>query len=319
MTNRSNLGVSRSLSTYTNFLGSRPNTFLCDGKALPMAPVGSRTGQFYTVGPGMSYASPGHGIVRTSGAAFKRVVMDVSQTSAWVLKEYGLEVPVDDVDRDVAGTDELDLYKGATALAWQMSMIERERDLAGLLFNAAVITQTAALGVAARWDVSSVDPRVAVETGVQTVEKAIGTPRSMLSILMGAEVFDKVRRSGALLQYFCSMVPGTTHLNEQQLALALDVGEVIVGRTVANSAAESITASNAYIWGKSALIYYKEENPQPMTPNGIGATFAANFRPQGRVERYREEPRTNIVLPTWFEDRVVTNASAGYLLTTVVS
>jgi len=315
---RSSLGVDKALTQFTQMLRSEPNSFVAD-RALPIAPVGSRTGTFYTVGPGMGYASPGHGIIRTSGTAFNRIVLDVSQTSAYTLKEYGLEATVDDVDAAVAGADEVDLRQGATELAWQWSMVERERDLAGLLFNASVITQTSALGSAAKWDVSTSDPRTQANLGSQTIERAIGMPRAMLSCLMGAEVFDAARKNGALLQYFQSAIPGITHLSEQQLAQALDVKEVIVGRAVANSAEEGQTASNAYIWGKSCLFYYKTDNPRPMMPHGIGATFQMRSRPQGQVERYREEPRTEVVLPTWFEDRVVTTASAGYLFTTVVS
>jgi len=299
-------------------LRNESTSFVAD-RVLPPAMVNSRTGKFYTIGDGFSFASPGHGIVRTSGAAFNRLTMDVSQTSAYTLKEYGLEAPVDDVDASYAAADQVSLREGTTELAWNASMIERERDAAALLFNASVITQTSALSGASRWDNSASDPRDQALLAGQTVQKSIGIPRRKLSCLMGAEVFDQVVKNGALLQYFQSQVPGTTFLTEQQLAQALGVAEVIVGDAVGNSAEEGQTASNAYIWGKSCLFFYVVPNPRPMAPHGIGATFQMRGRPQGRVERYREEPRLEIVLPTWNEDRVVTTAAAGYLFTTVVS
>jgi hypothetical protein len=54
-----------------------------------------------------------------------------------------------------------------------------------------------------------------------------------------------------------------------------------------------------------------------MMPRGCGFTF--QHRDMGlQVERYREEPRTDIVLASALEDRVVTSAASAYLFTTVI-
>ena len=75
----------------------------------------------------------------------------------------------------------------------------------------------------------------------------------------------------------------------------------------------------ANIWGKMALFYHKVDAPRALTPHGIGACFSMAGRQPGRVERFREEPRAEIMLVSWLEDRVVTSPAAGYLFDTVVS
>jgi len=99
----------------------------------------------------------------------------------------------------------------------------------------------------------------------------------------------------------------------------LGIKDIIVGRGVSNTANEGATASMSDIWGKFALVYHKVDSPRPLTPHGVGACFSMAGRQAGRVERYREEPRSEIMLVSWLEDRVVTNAKSGYLYSTVVS
>mgnify|MGYP003111405571 CR=1 FL=1 len=70
MPTRSSLGVDRILSRYTQLLKNQPNMFVGD-RALPTATVNHPRGKYYTVEPGFSYASPGHGLLRNSGGAFR--------------------------------------------------------------------------------------------------------------------------------------------------------------------------------------------------------------------------------------------------------
>ena len=319
MPNRSSLGVDRILSRYTQLLKNQPNMFVGD-KALPTATVNHPRGKYYTVEPGFSYSSPGYGLLRTSGANFRRVTTDVSQSDLFDLKEYGIEAPVDDIDREFAGSDALDLRQAATEIAFNKAMIERERDFASLLFNTATFSGfTAALTGTDRWDNAASDPLSQVDTAVESIRQNTGVPRSEISMLLGAKVWEACRKNTALTDFYKNVVAGSKILDEATVASALGIKEIIVGRAVANSAAEGASASMADIWGKFALVYHKVDNPRPLTPHGVGACFSMAGRQAGRVERYREEPRQEIILVSYLEDRIVTNAKAGYLFSTVVS
>lgn len=318
MTARASLGVDKVLSNFAILNRNPDDVFIAD-KVLPPIGVSGRVGKLYTVANGFRFSSPLHTLKRGSGAAFRRFTLDVRNTSVYSLEEYGAEFPVDDVDAEFAKDDEVMLREAATTMAVQQLQIEREREAEALLTNSSVITQGATLSSGSRWDDSGIDPRATIETGAQTIQKATGIPRRLLSLVTGQEAIDKLMRNDALLQFFRTSIPGITMLTEAQIAQALGIKEVIAGGAVANSANEGQSASNAYIWGKDATLCFIEKNPQPMAPRGTGFTFYHRSRGPVQVERYREEPRSEIVLASSLEDRVLTAAASAYLIQTAVN
>lgn len=320
MPTRSSLGVDRILSRYSLLLKNQNTSFIGD-KVLPTATVNHPRGKYYSVTPGFSYAAPGHGLLRNSGASFRRVSTDVSQVDAFDLKEYGIEAPVDDVDREFAGSDALDLRQAATEIAWNTAMIQRERDYASLLFNATTFGgATAALSGSTQWNHGSSNPLDQADEAAEKVRTAVGVPRSELSLLVGAGLWKILRKHPKLTDYFKYTQSGATHLSSEVVATALGIKEIIVGNAVGNTAVEGQAAVNADLWSNDfALFFQKVENPRPFSPHGIGATFSMAGRQAGRIERYREEPRSEIVLASWVEDRVVTSPTCGYLYTDVLA
>ena len=320
MPNRSSLGVDRILSRYTRLLQNDKRSFIAD-RALPQAVVNHPRGKYYSVTPGFGYAAPGYGLLRSSGADFRRVTTDVSQVELYDLDEYGIEAPVDDIDALYAGSDALDLRQAATEIAWNDAMIQRERDLSALLFSTSTFSgYTASLTSTTQWNKSTATPLVEADIAAESIRQNTGHPRSEISLLVGAGCWRYLRAATALTDFYKNVVAGKTHLDEATVASALGIKEVIVGNAVGNSAAEGIAVSNADLWDEDfALFYVKVDNPRPLAPHGIGATFTMSGRQPGRVERYREEPRKEIVLVSWLEARVVTTASAGYLFDDVLA
>tara|TARA_R110000824_G_scaffold188769_5_gene370070 strand:+ start:29 stop:988 length:960 start_codon:yes stop_codon:yes gene_type:complete len=314
MAQRSNLGVDRILSRFTRFLANERNQFVADS-VLPTAQVRARSGKFYNLDGGFGYASPGYGLLRTSGADFRRITPDPTQVSAYEVKEYGLEGSVDDVDRELAGADALDLREAATLQTWNRAMLEREKDYAALMFNETTFSgRMTTLSGGTRWSTATGVPLDDVDTAANGIRQATGVPSSELTLLCGSEVWDSLRKNANLLDAFKYTTTGATFLAEQQVANALGIREIIVGRGVENTANEGITEVKADIWGDYALLYHKVDSPRPLAPHGLGATFALAGRAAGQVERYREEPRTEVVLVSWVEDRVITTAGAGWLI-----
>ena len=321
MPNRSSLGVDRILSRYTRLLQNDKTSFVAD-RVLPQAVVNHPRGKYYSVTPGFGYAAPGYGLLRQSGSDFRRVTTDVSQTDLYDLAEYGIEAPVDDIDAVFAGSDALDLRQAATQIAFNDAMIQRERDCASLLFNSSSTFSsfTAAVATADRWNQSTASPLTQADIAAESIRAQTGHPRSEITLLVGAGCWRYLRAATALTDFYKNVVAGKTHLDEATVASALGIKEVIVGNAVGNSAAEGLTASNADLWDEDqALFYVKVDNPRALAPHGIGATFTMSGRQPGRVERYREEPRKEIVLVSWLEARVVTTPGAGYLFTNVLN
>lgn len=319
MVARSNLGVDRVLTRFAQF-HKNPLDAFCADKVLPPVSVQGQTGKFYSIANGFSFASPGFGITRGSGASFQRADMSVSQVSAYTLQEQGLEVPVDDVDANIAADDGLQLREAATQLAMHYLQIERERDACdNLLFNTSVVTQTSALSAGDRFDDAGSDPRDNAQLAGRTIEQEIGIPKRELTLVARPDVLDALATNPALLQFMRTAGPGVTMLEDDMIARALGIKAVIRAGAVANSAKEGQTASKGYIAPKSALLCYIEPNPVALRPQGFGVTFQKAGRPQMQIERYREEPRNEIILASAMEDRVATNAQAAYLFTTVIA
>ena len=319
MTTRSNLGVDRILSRYSLLLKNQAAMFV-GAKVLPTATVNHPRGKYYSVTPGFGYASPGYGLLRNSGAAFSRMTTDVTQVDSFDLKEYGIEAPVDDIDREFAGSDALDLRQAATQIAWNSAMIERERDFASLLFSTGTFTDyNAALSGSDQWNHGDANPINQADDAAESIRQNTGQPRSEISLLVGAGAWQALRKCQGLTDFYKYTQAGATHLTEDVVAKALGIKNIIVGNAVGNTATEP-GSSMADIWDPDmALFYVSVPNPKPLAPHGLGATFTMAGRQAGRVERYREEPREEIVLVSWLEDRVVTTPSSGFLFTDVLA
>lgn len=318
MAQRSNLGVDRILSRYTRLLANQPGMFIAD-QALPNTQVSSRSGKYYNLDGGFGYAAPGYGLLRTSGADFRRITPDPTQVSMYEIKEYGLEGTVDDVDKQFAGADALDLKEAAVHQTWNRAMIERERNFSALLFSASTFSGYTAALTGVEWDVAAGDPMDQMDTAEQSIRSNTGVPLSECSMILGPEAWRALRRSSKLTDFYQYTVAGASALSEDQCAAALGLKRIIVGNCVGNTAVEGATEVKANIWGNFALVAHIADNPKPFVSHGIGANFTLSGHQAGRVERYREEPRTEVCLVSWAEAPVVTTASAGYLFSAVTT
>jgi len=318
MAQRSNLGVDRILSRYTRLLANQPSSWIADS-CLATSTVNSRSGKYYNLDGGFGYSSPGYGLLRTSGADFRRITPDPTQVTAYEIKEYGLEGTVDDVDAEFAGADALDLREAATHQTWARAMVEREKNFAALLFSTTTFSGYTAALSSAEWNVAAGDPMANMDTAEASIRQNTGVPLSECSMILGAEPWRALRRSSKLTDFYQYTVAGSTALSEEQVAAALGLKKIIVGRSVENTANPGATESKADIWGNFALVAHIEDNPKPFVSHGIGANFSLAGHQAGKVERYREEPRTEVVLVSWAESPIVTTASAGYLFSAVTS
>lgn len=317
MSASANLRVDSILTQHTEMLRNKPNAYIAD-RVLPVAPVNNATGSFYRVTNGFGFSTNGYA-KRTAGARFPNITVDVTKVTAYTLAESGVETAVDDIQRDIAGEELFDLQLAGTERCWADAMIARELDCASTVFSTATFASyTAALSAANQWSDDNSDIIGKIAEITDTVTQNCGHSGPELTLVVGGAVWQKMKRHPQLIDRM-KYTSANGVLTTVQVASLLDVKEILVGRGVYNNAAEGAAASRAFIWGKFALLAHIEPNPTPMSSHGIGFTAQKRGRPQGQVETWREEPRSDMLQVSWYESRVVTQAACGYLLSTVVA
>jgi len=156
-----------------------------------------------------------------------------------------------------------------------------------------------------------------IERGKVSVETATGKQANV--IIMGAPT----RRALAIHpQIIAVLSPGKNtpgQYNDEQLAAALGVDKIIVGRAIYNTAKEGQTASNAFIWGDNCIVAYIAPSAIAWFSKTLGASVACPSKaPKQYAHSYVPEgkqPSQVIVLvagANW-EDKLVT-IGAGYLI-----
>lgn len=157
---------------------------------------------------------------------------------------------------------------GAEWLADQF-MLNREILAAAVLFITGVWGTTTSLAGTDQWsDFANSDPIANILTAQETVEGNTGmTPNTAI---MGVEAWNQLKRHPDLLDIYKYTTRGI--LTEDQVAQALGLDKILVGRATQNTAAESAAFVGAYIWGKSCLVCYVPPSPGIFVPMS-GATF----------------------------------------------
>lgn len=193
----------------------------------------------------------------------------------------------------------------------------REHTLASALTSTTVMAgYTETLTAGDQWTTSTSDVLAAIERGKVSVETATGKQAN--TIIMGAPT----RRALAIHpQIIAVLSPGKNtpgQYNDEQLAAALGVDRIIVGRAIYNSAIEGQTATNAFIWGDNCIVAYIEKSPTLISktlgasvvcPGKAPKQYAHSYVPEGKMPGQVEA----LVAGANWEDKLIT-IGAGYLI-----
>ena len=191
--------------------------------------------------------------------------------------------------------------------------LNKEIELAGLLTDAAVITQTATLSGTGQWSHADSDPIVAIEAQKATIMAAVQVLPNTL--VLPYEVYAKVRLHKSIIDRIAFGSVGA--VNEQILAQIFDVERVLVPRAFKNTAKPGQDPTMAYVWGKDALLAYIPPHPA-LKQMALAYTFAWAGAPGSlgghRVEMWREERRkADVIRVERYYDQKVIAAGAAYL------
>lgn len=318
MTNIQGLVNDRMLERYTRLLGPSLGSFIADS-ILPSVDCSTKTGSFYDIDGGFASASPGHDLIIADGQdAPLQISTSVSKVTGWDLDVNGLGVKMNKSSAEYAKGNGLDLRKANAAVLARQCMIHRERVAASLVFNTTTFASyTAALSGSDQWSNAASDPIAKAQDARDTIIQNSGVAPN--TAIMGYEVYKNLRSHPLILEWSSRTANTVGILTNEDLARALDVETIYVGKAVANSAYEGQTESNAFIWGKFCLFAHIQESPAAMTPQSCLQRFRMAGSTDGAIRRWEPTPYVEQIDMLWNDQFAVPGAKLGYLYSTVVA
>jgi hypothetical protein len=139
-------------------------------------------------------------------------------------------------------------------------------------------------------------------------------------VAMNADVFELIRRSTLLQNQFFGVISntGARLLNEVEIAAALGVQKLLVGRAAINTAGKNKSYSGSFAISSAKIVVGQVAGGE-FTAGGIGRTLVWSGDSAGGFvsESYRDEARRSQVLRVRMNtDEVVIDANAAVRITT---
>ncbi len=226
----------------------------------------------------MRLRSPG---TESAGAGY-----EVDTTPNFFCDEYALHHDIADPERGNADTV-FQLDSDTTEFLSLQAMLNAEIKWAADFFVPAVWTD---FTPGTLWDAAGGDPIGDVDLQKEVIKGSTGyTPNTLV---LGARTFRGIKNNADVIDRVKYTQRGMITLD--MLAGMFDVSKVLVANAVANTAAEGVAETTAFIAGANdALLMYVEPNPGRKKPSA-GYTFAWTGRPGagsmgGRIKRFRME------------------------------
>jgi hypothetical protein len=296
---------------------------LIGGRVSPFIDVGAKDGQYpkFSLGTG-NLLKRQTAIQRAPGATYARGSLAYGQDT-YATKEYGFELPLDYVNREDASR----FFDAALVTAKQakrIPLLEHEIRVAAMTFSTGNYDATAAGTDYTIANIATFDVGLDVDAAKGRL-LGKGESSEQLSAVMSHDVFVRLRASTKLQNRLRGIgVSADTILNvdEQAVAEALGVKEVIVGKNYYDSAIEGIAFSSSAIWGNTYIWVGRlgTSGQGELSMLDGGAQYSLNWSAYGtpmNVFEY-EEPQTNSVIfrASHHVTEKVVNANAGTLITT---
>jgi len=223
-------------------------------QVLPVVKVSRPTGKYFTYDTSKFRIAES---LRGMGSSAKEVDYGLSQSTAFVVKEYALKelVPVELVEQsDNALSPEMDATENVT----EKLLVQKEKALADYMASESNLTNHTTLSGTSQWsDYESSDPIDDVRDAKAEVHAKIFKEPNTL--ILGKETYNKLIDHPDIIDRikYSALGVATTDL----LARLFDVDRVIVGAAGYESATEGQSSSLSYIWGKHAWVAYITPRP----------------------------------------------------------
>lgn len=276
------------------------NEFLANFLA-PQVQTGAATGYYKVFGAKESFAV--YNAQRAIGGNRVRIGFNASDTK-FVLLPNGLEVTVDDYERDQAGNSgSFDIEQ--VKIRYLVNAAYRSRELA--VWNAAKAAVTA-LASKGNWSSASVDPIAEINEQILAINTATGYIPNRLALslkawmLLTQNVKVLARRSGVVQSAPTFADIAAMTINPRM--------EIRVGSIPYDTAGQGLAQSNANIIGDEAWLFYASDIADLMDPSFM-KSFSISDTPIQAVKKYREQELVDVFAVDWTEQTAVTASLAG--------
>lgn len=234
--------------------------------------------------------------------------------------EHGWEEPVDDNESQLY-QDFFDAEMVSAARARNFVMQNQESRVAALSIGSGAISTTAG----SDWGVPATGvPITDVETAIQAVRTQSGLIAN--AAIMSWEAFRKARNTDQVvdrIKFWGGQDPNPDAIDEQALAQALGIEEVIVSSMQENTAAEGQSPTIGDIWDVTRCLVCRVARTIDIREPCLGRVFHWSddgSQIGGMMESYRDEPnRSDIVRVRHQVDEVQLYAAAAHIMTGITT
>jgi len=294
---------------------------LIGSRVAPVVNVDSKDGQY----PVFDKSTAGllkrrSNIQRANTAGYARGSSSWSQDT-YATQEYGYEIPIDyNTIKDMSRF--FSVEEITAMLAKRVPLLEQEIRVAAMTFSTANYGSATNSGTAYTiGNLATFDVGLDIDLAKERL-RAKGESADGLSVVMSSPVFNRIRASTKLQNRLRGIgIASDTILNvdEQAVAEALGVKEVLIGRNYYDVALENISFSGAAIWSNAYVWIGKlgtGGTPENMLAGG--AQYSLNWSAYGsplNVFTY-DQPEINseVVRASHHVSEKVVNANQGDLL-----
>lgn len=275
---------------------NKANLFI-GASVMPIYVADVRSGEYLKINLGQSEALNDDATKIAPGSAYPRVSRKfVSDT--FTTTEFGLEeILPDQTQRDLARF--LDVEVAIADMLLSQIQIGHETRVAAAAFAANGLTAISGAGATAAYteaNITSFDLPADVAAGKLELAKVGVLPNTLV---LSATLFERVRRSTKVQNQMFGVVAtnSTRLLSEQEVAQAVGVDQVLVGRAPKNSAAKGKSYSGSFIWSDTYIALAHVVGGE-FAAGGFGRSilWGADSPVPFVAETYRDEARRSNVL-----------------------
>lgn len=256
--------VDQALTSISQMFVNDDDSFIAE-KIFPVITVDKPTGIYWEYGreglkKPVSTLRTGRGA--TPEASYSRIKKNYGPLQEHDLKDF---ITFDEMKQY---QDPLDPETDAVIFLNQQMSIEKEVALATTLANTAVITQNTTLTGGNQWsDYANSNPFTDITTGItQLIKNGLKAPNT---IFMGWEVMAQLANHPDFLDRVKYNSLGVITADMVKTLFAdKGITQIYVGKSVYDTAAEGIAASNGFAWGKHFWLGYVNPTPALRQVNG---------------------------------------------------
>ena len=291
---------------------------LIGAQLLPLQNVDAKAGTYLKVQLAAGELLSNNALNRESGSNYSRGIRSFASAN-YATNEFGLEELLpDDASADL---NRFFSYESETAkFLLRQLKLSHEKRVADLLWNATtpftIADQTRAVAYTQAL-VATVD----IARDVAAAKLALAQyGYESNCVAMSANVFELIRRSTLLQNQFFGVISstGARLLSEAEIAAALGVTNLLVGRAAYNSAGKNKSYTGSFVVPDTKIIVGQVSGGE-FTAGGIGRTLVWTGDAAGGFvsESYRDDARRSQVLRVRMNtDEVVIDANAAVRITT---